>query len=65
MGRDAYMAKFGGGKKGEPLVLQGDMTQSFQFSPEEMQFRNLRGIPEERITAVLGVNPTVFGKGDK
>ena len=51
---------------GERMKIRHKVTvQSFQFSPEEMQFRNLRGIPEERITAVLGVNPAVFGKGDK
>ena len=62
--KSAYMEKFSGDKKGEPLVLQGDMNvQAFGFSPEQMQLRNLRGIPEERITAVMGVNAAVVGLG--
>ena len=62
--KNAYIENFGGDKKGEPLVLQGDMTvQSYQFSPQQMNLRDMRGIPEERITAVLGVNAAVVGLG--
>lgn len=62
--KDSYIARFSGDKKGEPLILEGDMTvQQFGFSPEQMQLRALRGIPEERITAVLGVNAAVVGLG--
>lgn len=62
--KQGWMDKFGGDKKGEPLVLGGaaKVTQ-FGFSPEQMQLRALRGIPEERITAVLGVNAAVVGLG--
>lgn len=59
-----FMAKFSGDRKGEPLVMEGaTKIQQFGFSPEQMQLRALRGIPEERITAVLGVNAAVVGLG--
>jgi len=62
--KESWLEKFSGDKKGEPLVLQGDSSvQTFGFSPEQMQLRALRGIPEERITAVLGVNAAVVGLG--
>jgi HK97 family phage portal protein len=62
--KDAYKLNFGGDLKGEPLVLEGaTKIQQFGFSPEQMQLRSLRGIPEERITAVLGVNAAVVGLG--
>jgi HK97 family phage portal protein len=62
--KQTYMDKFTGDKKGEPMVLEGEATvQQFGFSPEQMQLRSLRGIPEERITAVLGVNAAVVGLG--
>lgn len=59
-----YLEKFTGDKRGEPLVMEGDVgVTPFGFSPEQMQLRELRGIPEERITAVLGVNAAVAGLG--
>jgi len=59
-----FMEKTTGGKRGEPFVTEGgvEITQ-FGFSPEQMQLRSIRGIPEERITAVLGVNAAVVGLG--
>lgn len=62
--KESFMAKFTGDKKGEPMVMEGaTKIQQFGFSPEQMQLRSLRGIPEERITAVLGVNAAVVGLG--
>jgi phage portal protein BeeE len=59
-----FMAKTTGDRRGEPLVTQGAIEiESFGFSPEQMQLRSIRGIPEERITAVLGVNAAVVGLG--
>lgn len=59
-----YTESFGGDKTGEPIVLGGAarVTQ-FGFSPEQMQMRALRGIPEERIAANLGVSAAVVGLG--
>lgn len=59
-----YVAKTTGDRRGEPLVTEGSVEiESFGFSPEQMQLRSIRGIPEERITAVLGVNAAVVGLG--
>jgi len=59
-----YVQKTTGDKRGEPLVTEGSVDiASFGFSPEQMQLRSIRGIPEERITAVLGVNAAVVGLG--
>lgn len=59
-----FMEKFTGDHRGEPMVMEGSTEiQQFGFSPEQMQLRSLRGIPEERISAVLGVNAAVVGLG--
>lgn len=62
--KSSYMEKTQGDNRGEPLFLQGDSTVTqVGFSPEQMGGRGLRGVPEERITAVLGVNAAVVGLG--
>ena len=62
--KEVYKQKFSGDLKGEVMVMEGATEiQQFGFSPEQMQMRALRGIPEERITAVLGVNAAVVGLG--
>jgi HK97 family phage portal protein len=59
-----FIAKTTGDKRGEPYVTEhGVEITQFGFSPEQMQLRSIRGIPEERITAVLGVNAAVVGLG--
>jgi HK97 family phage portal protein len=59
-----FMEKTTGSHRGEPLVLEGQIqVDQFGFSPQELDMRSLRGIPEERITAVLGVNAAVVGLG--
>lgn len=61
---ETYKEKFNGDKRGEPMVMEGaSKITAFGFSPEQMNLRALRGIPEERITAVLGVNSAVVGLG--
>jgi HK97 family phage portal protein len=56
--------KFTGDKRGEPIVIEGptDIAQ-FGFSPEQLTLRELRRIPEERTTAVLGIPAIVAGLG--
>ena len=50
--------------RGEPLVMMGPSEiQQFGFSPEQMNLKDLRRIPEERISAVLGVPAIVAGLG--
>lgn len=62
--KQKYMEKFGGDKTGEPMVLGGAAkVQQFGFSPEQLQMRALRGVPEERIAANLGVSAAVVGLG--
>jgi HK97 family phage portal protein len=61
----AYVkASFGGDKRGEPMVMTGatEVVQ-FGFSPEQLVLKDIRRIPEERVTAVLGVPAIVAGLG--
>lgn len=55
---------FTGDRRGEPLVLGGPTdVHAFGFSPEQLTLRELRRIPEERVTAVLGIPAIVAGLG--
>ncbi len=55
---------FTGDYRGEPLVMSGPTkVQPFTFNPQQMDLRSLRRIPEERISAVLGVPAIVAGLG--
>lgn len=57
-------ANFTGDKRGEPLVTTGrTKVQPYGFSPEQLNLKDLRRIPEERVTAVLGVAAIVAGLG--
>lgn len=58
------MAKFTGDQRGEPMVMLGPTAvEQFGFSPEQLLLRELRRIPEERVTAVMGVPAIVAGLG--
>lgn len=53
-----------GDRRGEPLVNRGPTrVDQFGFSPEQMVLRDLRKIPEERVSGVLGVAAIVAGLG--
>lgn len=59
-----FMQRFGGDRRGEPLVLRGPTdVKVLSFSPEQMQTREARRIPEERITAIYGIGAIVVGLG--
>ena len=59
-----FMAKFGGDHRGEPLVLNGAVkVDKLSFTPQELNMREIRFIPEERISALLGLPPGVAGLG--
>lgn len=59
-----FQENFGGDKRGEPLVMPSSTeVATFGFSPQQMDLKALRRIPEERITAVLGVPAIVAGLG--
>jgi HK97 family phage portal protein len=59
-----FQQRFGGDMRGTPMVtsLPIKVTQ-LGFSPEQMNLRSLRRIPEERVTAILGVPAVVVGLG--
>ena len=66
--RDAIKAKFkesfGGDKRGDPIVMSKPTSiVQFGFSPGEMDLGAIRDIPEERVTAVLGIPAAVVGFG--
>lgn len=62
--KDSYMEKFGGDKRGEPLVLTAPTkVQMLSWSPEQMGLKDLRRMPEERLTAALGLAAIVAGMG--
>jgi HK97 family phage portal protein len=55
---------FTGDKRGEPLVMSGPTSVSqFGFSPQQLNLRDIRRIPEERVTACTGVPAIVCGLG--
>lgn len=59
-----YMANFGQDRRGEPLVIGSNVkVQIVSFSPQQMNFDQMRRLPEERVTAVFGVNAIVAGLG--
>lgn len=62
--KSAYMEKFGGDKRGEPLVLTSPTdVHVLSWSPDQMNLKDLRRVPEERITAVVGISAMVVGLG--
>lgn len=62
--KDFLLQKFAGDKRGEPMVMTSATTvEQFGFSPEQLLLRELRRIPEERVTAVTGVPAIVAGLG--
>ncbi len=53
-----------GDRRGEPLVMSGPTEiKQFGFSPAQLDLKSLRRLPEERVTAVLGVPAIVAGLG--
>ena len=62
--KEYFKTSFTGDRRGEPYIMSGatDVKQ-FGFSPEQLLLKELRRIPEERVTAVLGVPAIVAGLG--
>ncbi|MEE8465603.1 MAG: phage portal protein, partial [Dehalococcoidia bacterium] len=59
-----YQQNLTGDHRGEPIVMKGPTeVHEFGFSPDKMNTRSLRQIPEERVTAVLGIPAAVVGFG--
>lgn len=62
--KDQYKQAFGGDNRGEPMVMPARTKVSvLSWSPEQMNLRELRRIPEERICAMLGIPAVVVGLG--
>lgn len=60
----ALKAQVAGESRGEPLVVTSKTKlQQFGFSPEQLVLRDLREIPEERVTAAIGIPAVVVGFG--
>ena len=48
----------------QPMVLSGAMSvEVVSFSPDQMKLQELRRLPEERVSAVLGVPAILAGLG--
>lgn len=62
---DAWQSRFGGQNRGRPLVMTGGQMKVdvVSFSPQQMDLKALRRVPEERISAVLGVPAILAGLG--
>ena len=59
-----YKQKFGGKNRGAPMILSGSMNvEVVSFSPDQMNLTELRKLPEERVSAVLGVPAILAGLG--
>lgn len=59
-----YKQKFGGKNRGAPMILSGAMNvEVVSFSPDQMKLSELRKLPEERVSAVLGVPAILAGLG--
>lgn len=62
--KDKFEQRFSGENRGRALVMGTPTKVSvLSFSPEQMKVRELRRIPEERVTAVLGIPAIVAGLG--
>lgn len=59
-----FIQKFGGDRLGEPIVLSGEANITMLgFNPQQMTLREVRRIPEERVSAIFGTPAVVVGLG--
>lgn len=62
--KEVFVGKFGGDKRGEPMVSTEPIdVETVSFSPEQLALKLMRRIPEERVCAVLGIPAIVAGLG--
>ena len=62
--KSEYLSKFSGDGRGQPMVLSQRLkAQMLSFNPQQMDLKTLRRLPEERVTAVLGIPAIVAGLG--
>lgn len=59
-----FEQKFGGDNRGRALVMSARTTATVvSFNPQQMDLKTLRRLPEERVSAVIGVPAVVVGLG--
>jgi HK97 family phage portal protein len=59
-----FAQKFGGDNRGQPIIIsEQSKVDVLGFSPEQMTTRDLRQLPEERVSAVFGTPAIVVGLG--
>jgi HK97 family phage portal protein len=62
--KDTIRTSFTGDRRGDVAVLTGrTKVEQFGFSPEQLVLNELRQIPEERVTAAVGIPAVVVGFG--
>lgn len=60
----AFKNKFSGANRGAPMIMTGAMdVDVLSFTPEQMNLKALRRLPEERVSSVLGVPAILAGLG--
>ena len=59
-----FADRFGGDQRGAPMVLSAPAkVQVVSWSPQQMALTALRRVPEERVSAVMGIPAIVAGLG--
>ena len=62
--KQKFRETFGGDNRGDVMLMRGPTdVHVLSFSPDQMNLRDLRRVPEERVSAVLGVPAIVAGLG--
>lgn len=62
--KETFKRSFNGDNRGEPMVMRTKTdVQVLSFSPQQMDLKALRRLPEERVSAVLGLPAVVAGFG--
>lgn len=62
--KEKFAARFSGDDRGKPMVMAGPTeVKVLSWSPDQMNLKDIRRIPEERVTAVLGIPAIVTGLG--
>ncbi len=60
----SFKSKFAGANRGAPMIMTGAMdVDVVSFTPEQLNLTQLRRLPEERVSAVLGVPAILAGLG--
>ena len=62
--KEQFIQNFSGDRRGEPMVLSRPaQLEQFGFSPKDLELSALRDVPEERVSAVMGIPAAVLGLG--